>query len=98
MLKKLSKKTDHKNLARDTAKHTSHCILYQCLLINQKYMAKIEYYEGNLKIGADGLSRIEQVDSELTKCKFELYAMQAIEHKNNDHFPLDLQFLKMKQL
>ena len=39
---------------------------------------------------ATGLSRIEQDDSELTKCIFELYAIQAIERNNDDRFPLDL--------
>ena len=53
-------------------------------------MAKIEYYEGSLNLGADGLRRIEQDDSELTKYKFELYAIQAILHENNDHFILNL--------
>ena len=47
---------------------------------------------------ATGLSRIEQDDSELTKCIFELYAIQAIERNNDDRFPLDLWFLKTEQL
>ena len=91
-------KTDHKNLAHDTAQHTSKHVLHQHLLIDQEYMAKIVYYEGSLNLGADGLSRIEQDDSELTKCKFELYAIQAILCKNDDHFPLNLWYLKTEQL
>ena len=61
-----------------------------CLLIDKEYAAKIEYYECFLNLGADGLSRIEQDDDQITTCKFELNAIQAILQKNNDHFPLHL--------
>ena len=72
-------KTNHKNLAHETAHNKSQHILHQCILIDQKYMAKIEYYKGFLHLGADCLSRIEQDVDQLTKCKFELYKIQARE-------------------
>ena len=40
---------------------------------------------------------LKKNDSQLTKCKFELYAIQAIRKKNNDHFPLHLQQLNNEQ-
>ena len=71
-------KTDNRNLACDSAQHNSQHILYQHLLTNWEYAAKIEYYEGPINLGAGGLSRIEQDDDHLTKCKFELHTIQAI--------------------
>ena len=60
-------------------------------------MVNIEYYEGSLNLGADGLSRIEQDDGQL-KCEFELYAIQTISQENSNYFPLDFQHLKIEQI
>ena len=52
-------KTDQKNMAHKITHHTSQHILHQHLLIDQEGMAKVEYYEFSLNLGADGMSRIE---------------------------------------
>ena len=63
-------KTNWKDPRHYTAHHTSQWALHQQLLIDQEYAAKIEYYEGVLSLGADGLSKIEQDGHQLTKWKF----------------------------
>ena len=59
--------------------------LFECLMPPQ-----IEYYENSQSLGADDLSRIEQDDNQITKCKFELCAIQALLQKNNDYCSLHL--------
>ena len=49
---------DHKNICHKDAKHTSQWVLCQCIFISQEYSAKIAYYEGKNKTGADGLYRL----------------------------------------
>ena len=46
----------------------------------QVHPAKIEYYEGSLNPGADGVSRIEQDDDQLKKWKFGFMQFKEV-HK-----------------
>ncbi len=91
-------KTDHKNLTHSDTKHTSQRVLRQRISIDQVYQAKLEYYEGSLNEGADGLSRLPITESSKTQAQEELYLLETMTNRTfNEMFPLNLRIISREQ-